>query len=106
MSCSSSTCGRYESGYWGTRYFVNAVHTDDAGVRCQGISLHDCILVSLCIVNYMYLLQWTLLRSMLQATVHMEMFVWWEAPPSMRVEWKCASMTGGGQCVMTPGTVH
>ena len=35
----------------------------------------------------------------------MEMFVWWEAPVSMRAEWRCASMTSGGQCVMTPGTV-
>ena len=26
------------------------------------------------------------------------------APISMRVEWKCASMTSGEQCVMTPGT--
>ena len=34
----------------------------------------------------------------------MEMFVLWEAPISMRVEWKCASMTSGGQCVMTCGT--
>ena len=33
----------------------------------------------------------------------MEMFVWWEAPISMKVEWKCASMTSGGQCVMTVG---
>ena len=38
------------------------------------------------------------------ATVHMVMFVWWEAPISMRVEWRCASMTSGEQCVMTPGT--
>ena len=38
-------------------------------------------------------------------TVHMVMFVWWEAPISMRVEWRCASMTSGGQCVMTAGTV-
>ena len=37
------------------------------------------------------------------ATVLMEMFVWWEAPISMRVEWRCASMTSGGQCVMTTG---
>jgi len=36
-------------------------------------------------------------------TVLMEMFVWWEAPISMRVEWRCASMTIGGQCVMTTG---
>ena len=35
----------------------------------------------------------------------MEMFVWWEASISMRVEWKCASMTSGGQCVMTCGAV-
>jgi len=34
----------------------------------------------------------------------MEMFVLWEAPISMRVEWRCASMTSGGQCVTTPGT--
>ena len=34
----------------------------------------------------------------------MEMFVWWEALISMRVELRCASMTSGGQCVMTPGT--
>ena len=36
-------------------------------------------------------------------TVLMEMFVWWEAPVSMRVEWRCVSMTSGGQCVMTSG---
>ena len=39
------------------------------------------------------------------ATVRMVMFVWWEAPINMRVEWRCASMTSGGQCVMTCGTV-
>ena len=33
----------------------------------------------------------------------MEMFVWWEVPISMKVEWRCASMTSGGQCVMTFG---
>ena len=38
------------------------------------------------------------------AIVPMEMFVWWEAPISMRVEWRCASMISGGQCVMTIGT--
>jgi len=38
------------------------------------------------------------------ATVLMVMFVWWEVPISMRVEWRCASMTSGGQCVMTAGT--
>ena len=38
------------------------------------------------------------------ASVLTEMFVWLEAPISMRVEWRCASMTSGGQCVMTPGT--
>ena len=35
----------------------------------------------------------------------MEMFVWWEAPISMRVGWKCASMTNGGQFVMMAGAV-
>ena len=33
----------------------------------------------------------------------MVMFVWWEAPISMRVEWRCASMTSGEQCVMMVG---
>ena len=37
VDCSSSICGRYESVLWGYRYFIYAVHTDDAGVRCQGI---------------------------------------------------------------------
>ena len=37
------------------------------------------------------------------ATVLMEMFVSWEAPISMRVEWRCVSMTSGEQCVMTAG---
>ena len=44
------------------------------------------------------------LQLMQVATVHMVTFVWWEAPISMRVEWRCASMTSGGQCVMTAGT--
>ena len=35
----------------------------------------------------------------------MEMFVWWEVPISMRVEWRCVSMTSGGQCVMMAGAV-
>ena len=34
----------------------------------------------------------------------MEKFVWWEAPISMKVEWRCASITSGGQCVMMTGT--
>ena len=34
------------------------------------------------------------------AAALMEMFVWLEVPISMRVEWRCASMTSGGQCVM------
>ena len=45
-----------------------------------------------------------LLQSMPVEIVPMEMFVWWEVPISMRVEWRCASMTSGGQCVMTTGT--
>ena len=36
--------------------------------------------------------------------VPMVMFVWWMAPISMRVEWRCVSMTSGEQCVMTDGT--
>jgi len=35
----------------------------------------------------------------------MEMFVWWEVPISMRVEWRCALMTSGEQCVMMGGAV-
>ena len=34
------------------------------------------------------------------AAALVEMFVWWEVPISMRVEWRCASMTSGEQCVM------
>ena len=45
-----------------------------------------------------------LLQSMPVTSALMEMFVWWEAPIAMRVEWRCASMTSGEQCVMTPGT--
>ena len=39
------------------------------------------------------------------ATVLMEMFVWWEAPISTKVEWRCASMTSGVQYVMMAGAV-
>ena len=39
-------------------------------------------------------------------SAHMEMFVWWEAPIRMRVEWRYALMTSGGQCVMTCGTTQ
>ena len=35
----------------------------------------------------------------------MEMFVWWEAPISMKVEWRCVLMTSGGLCVMMVGAV-
>ena len=38
-------------------------------------------------------------------TVLMEMFVWWEAPISMRVELRCASMTSGELCAMMVGAV-
>ena len=44
------------------------------------------------------------LQSMLLATVLMEMFVWSEALISMRVEWRCALMINGGQCVIITGT--
>ena len=35
----------------------------------------------------------------------MVIFVWWEAPISMRVEWRCASTTSGGQYVMMVGAL-
>ena len=35
----------------------------------------------------------------------MVMFVWLEAPISMKVEWRCASMISGEQCAMTVGAV-
>ena len=35
----------------------------------------------------------------------MVMFVWWEAPISMRVGWRCASTTSGGQYVMMVGAL-
>jgi len=34
----------------------------------------------------------------------MVLFVWWEVPISMRVEWRCASTTSGGLYVMISGT--
>ena len=33
----------------------------------------------------------------------METFVWWVDPAYLREEWKCATTTSGGQCVMTHG---
>ena len=38
-------------------------------------------------------------------TVLMVMFVWWEAPISMKVEWRYASMTSGGLSVMMAGAL-
>ena len=38
-------------------------------------------------------------------TAQMETFVWWVDPVSWRAEWKCATTTSGGQCVMIPGAV-
>ena len=74
-------------------------HTEDAGVRCQSwcrctklISVH----VSLSPRSIHF-------QSHPLVTVPTEMFVWWEAPISMKVEWRCASMTSGEQCVMTFG---
>ena len=52
------------------------------------------------IVRMVIFIQWFLVAAVL-----MEMFVWWEAPISMRVEWRSASMTSGEQCVMTAGAV-
>ena len=37
--------------------------------------------------------------------VPMVMFVWWEARISMKVEWRCVSMTSGEQCVMMAGAL-
>ena len=82
--------------------FCYGGHGGDAGVRCQGTS----------VCNYVRILSSKLiqchpidsLQSVSVATVLMVMFVWWEAPISMKVEWRCVSMTSGGQCVMTSGT--
>ena len=37
--------------------------------------------------------------------VPMVMFVLLEGPINMKVEWRCASMIGGGQCVMMVGAL-
>ena len=42
---------------------------------------------------------------MLVETVLMVMFVWWEAPISMKVDWRYASMTSGGLSVMMAGAL-
>ena len=52
------------------------------------------------IVRMVIFIQWFLVAAVL-----MEMFVWWEAPISMRVEWRSALMTSGEQYVMTAGAV-
>ena len=58
-----------------------------------------------CLFYFIHLYIPKYLQSLPLATALMVMFVWWEeAPISMRVEWRCASMTSGGQCVMTFGT--
>ena len=57
-----------------------------------------------CVYSSIKLKHINFLQSTPVATVLMEMFVWLEAPISMRVEWRCASMTSGGQCVMITGT--
>jgi len=33
-------------------------------------------------------------------------FGWWEVEMSWRVDWRCASMDGGEQCVITPGILQ
>ena len=35
----------------------------------------------------------------------MVMFVWWEVPISMRVEWRCVSMNSGVQCAVMVGAL-
>ena len=41
---------------------------------------------------------------MLVVAALMEIFVWWEALIGMKVEWRCALTTSGGQCVMMAGS--
>ena len=84
--------------------FISCYSNGNAGVRCQGR-----VMVTYSTLVRSSLTRWhchdaCLLQSIQVAIVHMETFVWWEAPISMRVEWKCASITSGGQCVMTTGT--
>ena len=68
------------------------------------MSRYSYVQLNACWLQYQSL--WSnLLQSMPVATVPMVIFVWWEASISMKVEWRCASMTSGGQCVMTLGTV-
>ena len=63
-------------------------------------------IITLTLVHHRILLDVLFLLQLMQVVfVHMEMFVWWEAPISMRVEWRCASMTSGELCVMTSGTI-
>ena len=92
INCSRSSFIRCNSG-----------HSEDAGVRCQGIYFY----VPIWSEHHLLQCGSYIFNSSLQllpvATVLMVMFVWWEAPISMRVEWRCASMTNGGQCVMTSG---
>ena len=50
------------------------------------------------------MLEFVVQMNLLQ-TVPTVMCVWWGVVITMRVEWKCAITTLGGQCVMTTGAI-
>ena len=92
-----------------TKYTHNQVHNHHASVGLtqaypKSLFLHAVPRVWICFQWMSSLWCAHLLQSMQVAFALTEMFVWLEVHISMRVEWRCASMTNGGQCVMTSGT--
>ena len=89
ISCSSSSsisCSNYHNG--------------DAGVRCQSQSKHEPFVIILCDIETCF--HQTSQLDPLAPTV---MFVLLMVATSMRVEWRCASMMNGEQCVTIHGAL-
>ena len=64
------------------------------------------ILYHICLLTFSYYRHAKLFATVIASgNCTYVMFVWWEAPINMRAEWKYASMTSGGQCVMMAGAV-
>ena len=78
VSCSGREIGILDCPY--STSTSSCSHSDDAGMRCQGMLIHACVQQSTATIFELYL------QLIQLETVLMEMFVWWEAPISMRVE--------------------
>ena len=99
---------------------ADCTHSEDAGVRCNGIRKLYC-----CSVQFMYdtqnllshysitlrltvvplypFVMTKMIPYYLQASVMMETLGWWEEPISMMDVWRFAGMKFGALCVMISG---